>query len=400
MEETKGNVINEKIADYDGVSLYPSAIHRLCKKYGLAKGKAKLINNLKKEIIDNYSYYIVKINITKINKKQQLPFVSYKKDGILQYVNEVPEGGLITTIDKYTLEDWVKYQGIEYNMISGVYWDNGFNKKMGSVIETLFKDRLKHKKAGNQALQQILKLMMNSSYGKTIIKKSKIEKKIIKNKDFDNFVHNYYYLIKTIEKLNDNQYIATLDGIDESFNLAHVGVSILSMSKRIMNEVFDIANSNKLPIYYTDTDSLHCKYDDVVILENKFKEKYKRTLTGKQLGQFHIDFDLDGAVSEIYATKSIFLGKKCYIDCLESKNEKGETITGHHYRLKGVTVAGLKHKSKIEFGNDMFKLYEHLTKNELEICLNPKDKALFEYRNNEVYIREENTFTRNISFIK
>lgn len=399
LEETKKQVIKRMIADYDGVSLYPSAIYRLCKKYGLPLGECKRIQKYTKKELDRYSYYIVKVDITKINKKQQLPFVSYKDDdGILRYTNTVPEKGLSVVIDKYTLEDWIKFQEIEYTIKDGVYWNSGFNKKMGDVIDVLFTDRLKHKKAGNDAMQQILKLMMNSSYGKTIIKKSMSEKKIIKEKDLDDFLHNYYYLIKKpVERLNSKQYIAVLDGVDNSFNLAHVGVSILSMSKRIMNEVFDIANDNGLPIYYTDTDSMHCNYEDVPIIERKFREKYNRELTGKQLGQFHIDFSLKGACSEIYATKSIFLGKKCYIDCLESKDKDGNKITGYHFRMKGVTVAGLEDKAK-KYDGGMFELYESLIDEKIKICLNPKGKFMCKYKNNEIQTWETNKFTRELSF--
>ena len=100
---------------------------------------------------------------------------------------------------------------------------------------------------------------------------------------------------------------------DDSFNRGHIGCAILSMSKRIMNEVFNVANDNNYPIYYTDTDSLHLDLENVKKLEEKYKEVYNKELNGKNLEQFHTDFNLEGAKSEIYATKSIFLGKKSYI---------------------------------------------------------------------------------------
>jgi hypothetical protein len=108
-------------------------------------------------------------------------------------------------------------------------------------------------------------------------------------------------------------------------------------------------------------------------------------LTGKQLGQFHIDFNLKDADSEIYATKSIFLGKKSYIDMLESTNKKGETITGYHYRMKGCTVAGLEDKAYRKYDNDMFKLYTRLIDNEMKLTMNPEGKRpMFEYSDNAI----------------
>ncbi len=47
------------------------------------------------------------------------------------------------------------------------------------------------------------------------------------------------------------------------------------------------------------------------------------------MGQFHIDFDLEGSVGDIWATDSIFLGKKCYIDKLESRDKDNKPIYGH-----------------------------------------------------------------------
>jgi hypothetical protein len=189
---------------------------------------------------------------------------------------------------------------------------------------------------------------------------------------------------------------------DNSYNRGHIGCAILSMSKRIMNEVFDVANENEYPIYYTDTDSLHCNLEDVAKLEAKYEEKYDKKLNGKELEQFHTDFDLEGACSEIYATKSIFLGKKSYIDCLESKDRNGNIITGHHIRLKGITSEGLEHEAK-KYKDGYFGLYEDLAKGiEKEIILNPyneeenKTKVLFEFKAGTVSTRKE--FIRKVKF--
>ena len=43
----------------------------------------------------------------------------------------------------------------------------------------------------------------------------------------------------------------------------YIGVLILSISKRIMNEVICTAEDNKIKIYYTDTDSQHLGADDI-----------------------------------------------------------------------------------------------------------------------------------------
>ena len=42
----------------------------------------------------------------------------------------------------------------------------------------------------------------------------------------------------------------------------------------------------------------------------KYKDKYDLNSVGEDLGNFHVDFDLYGATSEIYAIESLFLGKR------------------------------------------------------------------------------------------
>ena len=168
-----------------------------------------------------------------------------------------------------------------------------------------------------------------------------------------------------------------------------------------MNEVFDTANTHNLNIYYTDTDSIHMDYDGVAILEDEFKKKYGRQLTGKKLGCFHVDFSMkhngQAVKNEIYAVKSLFLAKKCYIDLLESTDKNGNKINGLHYRLKGMTIEGIEHGAE-KFGGDIFKLYEHLINNEMMMTLNPKDKFMIEYRGKRAITRTEGEFKRLIKF--
>jgi hypothetical protein len=415
----KKKIIEGKISDYDGVSLYPSAINRLCREMGLPKGKALRYTKNDLKNWDNKLYSILTIKINKVNKIQQMPFIANKnEDGILEYTNEALKNEIV--IDSITLNDYINFHKIEFEVLDGVYWNNGGNKVMGEVIQNLFNARLKAKKENKTALSNTIKLMLNSAYGKTIMKKSNTETKIIKtlekkynpktkeweekNKicNFHNYIYNNFNTIKTWRPMNKTCIEVEKICSDDSYNRGHIGCAILSMSKRIMNEVFDVANDNNYPIYYTDTDSLHCNLEDVSKLEEKYKERFNKELNGKNLEQFHTDFNLDGACSEIYATKSIFLGKKSYIDLLESKDKDGNIIKGHHIRLKGITEEGLKHTSK-KYVNGYEGLYTDLARGEkIEIFLNPldeddnKQKVIFEYENGKV--RTKKLFSRKVKF--
>jgi hypothetical protein len=401
------------IADYDGVSLYPSAIARLCAESGFPEGAATRLTEL--NTWREKGYCILTVQISAVNKNQQMPFIAHRGDGSIDYLNEAPAHPIV--IDKTTLEDYIEFHDVEYEVLDGVYWDGGFNTRMGGVIETLFNKRLEAKDAGKEALQQTLKLMMNASYGKTVLKKSKTSLSYVNRKTTDkdgnevNFLEKYidkfFHLIKNIRVISDNLVEVERISIDDSFNRAHIGCSILSMSKRIMNEVMDTANENELPIFYQDTDSMHLYDDDVPKLKAAYDAKYGRELDGKALGQFHIDFELNGAAkkkdgapedAKIVATSSIFLGKKAYIDELQSVDKEGNAITGHHIRLKGVNNAAIR-EAKNEMGGAM-ELFKHLAKGEeFTAILNPTHHDnMMEHTATGVRNRKTGTFKRKLRF--
>ena len=132
----------------------------------------------------------------------------------------------------------------------------------------------------------------------------------------------------------------SFDKIQFQYNNCHIGSEILSMSKRIMNEVMCLAEDNNIKIHYQDTDSTHLKNKDIVILEEKYELKYNRKLIGKGMGQFHSDFSIkqNGKKYDenVFARRSIFLGKKAYIDELIVKDKNGNEIIDYHIRLKGI----------------------------------------------------------------
>ena len=181
------------------------------------------------------------------------------------------------------------------------------------------------------------------------------------------------------------------------------------MSKRIMNEVMCLAEDIDIDIYYQDTDSMHVKTEDVPKLVNKFKEIYSRDLEGKNMGQFHTDFDSKILKGEIYSKCFIALGKKCYLDVLTDKpNKKTKSSEfvkenpdykfgkeDYHIRMKGVSGDSVKHHAD----GDIKKLYERLHKGEaipFDLCCNHQ-KVCFEKQSNFT-IQSKDNFWRVICF--
>lgn len=353
----KAKYLNVEDDDFDAVSLYPSAMARMD---GFLKGKPKIIKNFN-EIKNTADGYFICIKIKKVGKHQAFPLASIvdEKSGVRNFTNDLEDKFIY--IDKVALEDLEEFQKVEYEFINGYYYNKGFNNKINQVMTHLFNQRLKYKKEKNP-VQLIFKEIMNSSYGKSALKPIDSDVDYVHKDVFNAFVDRNFNYIKEATLLANGKYfkVKTMKTIDRHYNNVHIGVSILSWSKRIMNEVMCLAEDNNLLIKYQDTDSMHIPSKDVKVLGKKFKQKYGRELIGNQLGQFHTDFDMDDACGDIKAIDSIFLSKKNYCDKLQSLNKDGEIITDYHIRMKGIPEDCIKYKADNEYGGDLMALYNDL----------------------------------------
>ena len=397
----------KKMSDFDAVSLYPSAMDRM---NGFLQGIPKILKQSQKNMkfLEKCDGYFIKIKVLKVNKKRQFPLLSsINDDGVRVFSNDMEN--TIHYVDRYSFEDLIKFQDIDYEIMQGYYYDEGRNNKIKEVINFLFNERLKKKKEHNP-IQMVYKLVMNSSYGKSILKPIVDKEVIISDNKFRSYLIRNYNFIKEfspmyqVDNFKQNWRIKEHKSINEHFNFCSVGVEILSMSKRIMNEVMCLGEDLNLKMYYQDTDSIHINYDDIDVLKKEFKKVYGRELEGKKLGQLHIDFDLKddngNDCKNIYAEKSIFLGKKCYLDCLVGEGKDGKIYRGHHIRLKGVPNSTIKYTAK-KMNVSLYGLYDMLYRGEkIRFDLLEGGKRVnFKFLNSGVVINMP-SFHRDICFLK
>ena len=387
-----------ELDDLDAVSLYPSAMNRLA---GYLMGKPKVLKNLTYEFLKSVDGYYVDIRIKKVNKKYSFPLMSKINDeGIREWSNYME--GEILSVDKTQLEDLIEFHKIEFDVIQGYYYDEGRNYKIKEVINHLFDTRLKKKKEkmpdgsiGNP-IEQIYKLLMNSAYGKTLLKPFDTDKEYIKEHKLDKFLIRHYDSVTNCVELHDKSYeVSLLKPIIEHYNLVHIGVEVLSMSKRIMNEVMCLAEDNNINIYYQDTDSTHTEIKDITDLNDAFKKKYERDLLGDKMGQFNCDFESDILKGDIKSVESIFLGKKCYIDKLQGEEEG---VYDYHIRMKGVSYESIMDKcDELDIG--VMELYKRLYDGEtIEFDLACRGKkACFETIKDGTMITKKD-FPRSVCF--
>lgn len=358
--------VSGRIQDFDAVSLYPSAMFRMP---GFLRGVPKVITNLSFDDLQTKDGYFVEIIVKKVGIRRAFPLMSIKNEaGVRVFTNDCV--GKTLLVDKVGLEDLIRFQKVEFDIVRGYYFDEGFCDKINDVMANLFSERLRLKKEENKC-ETVYKVIMNSGYGGSIMKAIDTETRTFDDeKEFKTFLTRQYNWVMSYNKVSgcDKIRCKSVKRINDHFNIPHVGVSILSWSKRIMNEVMCLAEDIGVPIFYQDTDSMHLREEDIPRLQAAFAVEYGRELIGKGMGQFHSDFDFHDKNGEkrddikgIYAARSIFLGKKSYIDELKGVNvDTGDIETDYHIRMKGIPNSTILHTTEKLGYENPFELYEAL----------------------------------------
>jgi len=353
------------LADFDGVSLYPSAMARIP---GYLRGTPKVWDaSVDLTAVDGY---FVKIFVKTVGREWRFPITCLKTEAGNNWTNDLEGKELI--VDRFTLEDLVRWSDITYDILQGYYFDEGRNDTINDVIRTIFEQRLVYKRQKRNSLQLCIKELMNSAYGICALKPIDTDISYVGEDKAANYTQNNFNAIKEYTVMGNGTYrFQRYKEIESHYNRVHVATEILSISKTIMNEVKCTAEEIGERVYYGDTDSMHIESDAVPRLADAFRERYGRELIGNQLGQFHTDFDYktcmsivdghlvpttDKSTGEICATDSMFLGKKSYIDRLI--DEAG--TVAYHIRLKGIPTACIVEECDRHYGGDPMRLFQQL----------------------------------------
>ena len=121
---------------------------------------------------------------------------------------------------------------------------------------------------------------------------------------------------------------------------------------------------------------------------------------GEELGNFHIDFSMDNASTEIYAIEHLFLGKKTYIDMLEPTDKDCNPINSEHIRMKGIPAPCIKYYAK-QNNISVLYVFKQLFKNKCIKFDSTNDGNKFACRNNNDYtIPNVTYFTRTCQHIR
>ena len=128
---------------------------------------------------------------------------------VRDFINEMDNG--ISYIDEAGLEEIIEYHQAEFEIIDGHYYNECINNTINHVIKGLY-DLIKKLKQENNPSRMVIKLLMSSMYGKTVIKPVDTDTILKDNRaDFEKCIPYNYKYIDSVIKVNDKSYIKKLN---------------------------------------------------------------------------------------------------------------------------------------------------------------------------------------------
>lgn len=380
------------IADFDAVSLYPSAMARIYTLKGLPKIIESTQRNL--EFLRTTDGFFAQVSIRRVGKALDFPLIAKTNDrGVMEYTNEP----CVIYTDDISLENILRshrVDDVDVEILNGYYYDSGRNYRIREVITHLFEQRLKLKAEGNP-LEQAYKLLMNSCYGKSIMKPITTDNYIVPSENFLNNLLTSCCEIITYQEIGSRYLVTKSKNIVSALGFPSFGVHVLAMSKVIMSEVMTLAQDMGIDIYYTDTDSVHLNSCEIPRLAEQYRALYGRELIGKRMGQFHTDFPNHPETrNPTTSRRFIGVGKKAYVD------ELVDQLTGaiaYHTRLKGIPSTTITKAAEKDYGGNVMALYEDLYAGKSVTFDLLDGRVSFALNNDLTYVTRKD-FTRTVQF--
>lgn len=278
--------ITGELAELDAVSLYSSAMMRLHTLKGFPKVVDPAVHSLQWLLEQDGCF--LEVEILEVPRKLHFPIINRTEDGKRVFTNT--PGKMFA--DNLTLEDIHAFHEVPYESIRvlrGYYYDEGKNLALRNVIRHLF-DRRQQLKAMGSDLERFYKLLMNSCYGKGVARPNALQVEVLTESALHTrLLETDGFLAWESLRLGDapERYIAaSARSLVDLSSYPALSVQITSMGRRIMNEVFIVAEDIGIPIYSTVTDSFRVDASLLDKLCTAYHERYQRQLLGSEPGQF------------------------------------------------------------------------------------------------------------------
>lgn len=339
---------NTHIVDFDAVSLYPSAMAKVC---GLPIGHPEKFMG---DPPEGDCFYVATVRVLAIGKELNMSTLSKVRPNGRHWGKGSVQVGDVLILNSVQIESARLHQGVEFEFIGGLRWPSGWNPRIRETINKLFQWRLRLKEEKNP-LEIVVKLIMNSFYGKLAQRPHDSKVRWIRGSEKEALLiaaeagTGFTYLEAANRKRTLWKLKYSSPDVDHS-NQAHCGSLILGMSKEIMYQVTSPLDDD---IMYTDTDSMMLSAGALARLN-------RPDLIGKGMGQFHTDLkwnDSNCKGGVVTAVEAWFLAKKTYV--LKVVNSEAPGEVQYHVRAKGIPNSTILATCEEE-GCNPIQLYERL----------------------------------------
>lgn len=344
----------------------------------------------------NCSGYFVEFLITKVGVTSNFPLLSYKKDGLRCYTNDMV--GKTMHLDMIGLKSLIDFHRVSGRILQGYYYNSGRNSTVKPFVKMLYDKRAALKK-DKSPLEKVYKLILLSGYGFTVQKEHSTHTVFCDNL---NTAYKRFEHVASINEISDSMFaIEYRNPVNSHSNLAHIGSEILSQSKTIMSRVMFLAGSLGVYVFYTDTDSMQIEDSKLQQLSDEYYKKYGLILIGSELSQFHSDYVdvIKNQIGPSLSNESWFISKKIYHSNIYGTDGK---IVKHgvHSRMKGISQRALdwqRLKSR-KFDGDIYQDLFDLKAHTFDMLNNGKCVFKADYNRSHEIIKRE-VMKRRVSLL-
>ena len=243
----------EDLYYYDVNSLYPFVMANY--EYPIGKAKKGIsTHEFLNKLLQEEKLFIIEAKVK--HQFTLYPTLPVRKEGKLLF----PYGSFWGFFTSAELQKAIELGLVKVEQINKIYYWDKSERLFSEFVETLYNERVKAKKEGNDALQYLLKILLNSSYGKfgqrriwnklsimdikEALKRIKEWKK--KNKEFEIL---YWDLHKVVASVKDISYSNRLVNVQYA-------LFITSYARKTLLDYIYYGVERGAKVFYSDTDSL------------------------------------------------------------------------------------------------------------------------------------------------
>ena len=136
--------------------------------------------------MDSAPFYILKCDVYLPKKLEFIP-VPFKLNGNCYYKSGMLRNQYYNSVD---IAEIIRFGGKVVNIYSGIAFSNSIKNPFRDFITLFFELRKEYKKQGNDILDSMCKLILNSCYGKTVQKDIDSVERIVSQKQFEKLFDN------------------------------------------------------------------------------------------------------------------------------------------------------------------------------------------------------------------